>query len=323
MFMGVFMLIKILIFVFLVGASPDVALSAILGSKDQGLKFRNVFKKIKPEDIARDGKYEATGIIYCWSPKLEEWRPATAFLVRNKKGALRLVSTKHVLINGDSSLNFKVKDPDTNTDCLFWLARNNEKIFRICREATSALTFNCAREKGLVHDISSERNFTKPVGKLSQDIYTDLAVLKFTGRGPNVSNVFKLRTLKATDNFSVDAGPHPHSFLKIPGQGRYLGRTLSPDLGVMTKTSCSVYPRKAGQVVVNDNLMITDCQTVAGFSGSPLIFTDQRTGAREVRCMISSELYRTTEERGASFDEIRSANACQAITDEVLELLER
>ncbi len=321
--MNIKMYIKAAIFILLFSGSADISLAAILGAKDQRVKFNDAFRKIKPEDIAKGGKYESVGIIYCWSPKLEEWRPGTAFLVKNKKGALRIISTKHVLINGDSRLNFKVKYPDTNTDCLFWLARNNKKIFQVCREATSTLTFNCAREKNLVHDISRDRNFTKPISAPPQDIYTDLAVLKFTGKNPNISNVFKLRKLKSTDDFSVDSGPYAHSFLKIPEQGLYTGRTLAPDLGVMTKASCSVYPRREGQVVVNDNIMLTDCQTVPGFSGSPLIFTSQRTGEREVRCMISVELYRSSEEKGAAFDETRSANGCQAITGEVLDLLEK
>ena len=75
-------------------------------------------------------------------------------------------------------------------------------------------------------------------------------------------------------------------------------------------------------MVVNDNIMFTNCHTVEGFSGSPLIFTNQETGEREVRCVISGEVSFTGEE-GTVFNESRSVNVCQAITDKVLDLLER
>ena len=40
---------------------------AILGEKDLGLKFDDVFDRISPRYIERGGKYEATGALQCWA----------------------------------------------------------------------------------------------------------------------------------------------------------------------------------------------------------------------------------------------------------------
>ena len=294
---------------------------AILGEKDRGLKFDDVFRKLLEGSVVRGKKYEPTGVLKCWSDNLNRWKKTTAFLVKNKKGELRLISTKHGITNGEARLMHKVINPDTNTDCIFMLTRDFMRALEHCPGGSSR-RMNCERKSGWVHDISRDRNFTKPIKKPPQIIDTDLAVLKFKGPGPDVSHVFKLRKLKSTDNFSVEHGYRRDTFTKLPGQARYTGTILAPSLGFMTKASCAVYPRKKDQIVMNDNVMITDCHTIGGFSGSPLVFTNQETGEREVSCVISSEAYKL-KKKGYAFDERKSVNLCQAITDKVLDLLER
>ena len=293
---------------------------AILGEKGLGLKFDDVFRKIRHDEIRRGGRYEPTGVLQCWSSRLQHWKSGTAFLVKNKRQKLRVISTKHGMINGKNSLIFTDPNPDTSTHCLFLLSKDWKKMLRTCSGNLSQ-KLNCAKNSDLAHEISHDRNFSKPINSTPQAIHTDLAVLKFKDRGPNVSKVFKLRKLKSTDKFSVEHGRGRRTYLRIPEKGRFIGMVLLPNIGVVTIQSCSVYPRKKGHLVVNDNVMITDCQTIKGFSGSPLVFTNQETGEREVRCVISSESFGTT--KGAPFNESRSANVCQAITDKVLDLLER
>ena len=293
---------------------------AILGEKDLGLKFDDVFRKILREIVWRGRRFEPTGVLKCWSDNLNRWKKTTAFLVKNKKGELRLISTRHGMIDGESRLAREALNPDTNTDCVFMLTRDFMRALEHCPGGSSR-RMSCERRSGWVHDISRDRNFTKPI-KNPPEIKTDLAVLKFKGPGPDVSHVFKLRKLKSTDNFSVEHGSSRNTFTKRPGQARYTGTILSPSLGFMSKASCAVYPRKKDQIVMNDNVMITDCHTIGGFSGSPLVFTNQETGEREVSCVISSGTFRL-KKKGYAFDERKSVNLCQAITDEVLDLLER
>ena len=293
---------------------------AILGKKDRGLKFDDVFGRISPRYTDWGGKWEATGVLQCWASRLQTWKRGTAFLVKNKRNELRIITVKHGTINGDSKEIFTNPNPDTNTNCFFLLSRDYGKARKSCPRDTPRV-LRCAKERGLAHEISHDRNFSKPINSPSQYIYTDLAVLKFKDRGPNVSKVLKLKKLKDTDNFSVERVRRKR-FLKIPGQGRYSGSILAPSENVKNKHSCSVYPRKKDQIVMNDNVMITDCHTIGGFSGSPLVFTNQETGEREVSCVISSEAYKL-KKKGYAFDERKSVNLCQAITDKVLDLLER
>ena len=291
----------------------------ILGEKDHGLKFDDVFRKLEPREIKPGGPYEATGVLMCWSSKLKKWKSASGFVVRNKKKNLRLISVKHVLINGDSKDILKKRNLDTSNTCFFSLAHEYQKGIRLCKAPKMQDLVNCLRWKGLAFSLLSKQHFSKPIVFPPK---ADLAVLKFAGQGPKVTKPMKLKKLNATGNFSVASGPDGRSFLRIPGQGRYVGEAMSLVANVVTQKSCSVYPRNKKDLVKNDNIMSTDCHTVRGFSGGPVAFTNIGTGAVRVGCVMSGHRYASGAENTA-FNKMQSVNVCQAITDEVLDLLEK
>ena len=168
--------------------------AAVLGENDRGLRFKEAFRNMTQAEV--DGPLNAGGALFCWHQVFQDyWKQASAFLVRNSKGELRIITNKHVVT--DSSRGFEhLHRESTATTCYFaplsilftayqhkkpclWLfRRENTRMYL----AYPGQLLGCLKRKGLVYELQVEKNF--PRTSVGGDRFADVAILKFKKKTP-------------------------------------------------------------------------------------------------------------------------------------------
>ena len=294
---------------------------AILGKH---LKEEDVFRDFKRREVQKGGKFNATGALFCLKETV--WHVSSTFVVQNRKGEKRLITTKHSLVDGWDAKN-EARNTDISLKCNFI---TSEDFFDVQRDQGKCYFpdlptnssewekfFSCMKSHGVLHEIHPERQSLKVESYKA----SDLAVLKFKNSSPRVIPLTILNL--QNQPFATEKDVNGNTFLILNGE-RYRGMLPSGGQGRVTKKSCSVYPKNSKQIFFrNKNEFLTDCHSLGGFSGSPLILEEEISGELLVPCMLIGSAWAKKSYTGFSFNESISANSCIAITDEVFELLEK
>ena len=295
---------------------------AILGKH---LKEEDVFRDFKRREVQKGGKFNATGALYCLGD--DTWLGSSAFVVQNRKGEKRLITTKHSLVKGKWDTKNEARNVDISSKCNFI---SSEDFFDTQRDQGKCYLpdfkndlprmrkfFSCMKRHGMLHEIHLQRQSLK----VESSKTSDLAVLKFKNSNPKVTPL-KLLDLQ-NKSFTTEKSASGNTFLILNGE-RYRGLLPSGGQGRLTKKSCSVYPKNSKQIFFRSkNKFLTDCHSLGGFSGSPFILEKESSGELLVPCMLAGGAWAKKSYYGYSFNESTSANSCIAVTDEVFELLEK